>query len=109
YQAAKTFSIEEREQIRNAFSPAKAKKIGRSVTLREDWENIKIDIMTDLVRQKFNISSFKEKLLATKDAELIEGNWWGDTFWGVCKGVGKNNLGKILMEIRKEINESITN
>jgi hypothetical protein len=61
--------------------------------------------MVDLLCQKFTNSELRQKLLATEDAILIEGNTWGDTFWGVCKGVGKNHLGKILMAIRKELQE----
>ena len=62
------------------------------------------------VKAKFSKNPIlKAKLLATGDAELIEGNWWNDTYWGVCKGVGKNKLGKILMRVRDELNkENIT-
>jgi len=59
--------------------------------------------MTDLVRQKFSNPQLAKQLLDTKDFELIEGNTWGDTFWGVCSGKGQNNLGKILMQIRNEL------
>ena len=56
--------------------------------------------MTDLCRIKFSDPHLRSLLLATGDAELIEGNWWHDQFWGVCNGVGQNQLGKILMAIR---------
>jgi predicted NAD-dependent protein-ADP-ribosyltransferase YbiA (DUF1768 family) len=61
--------------------------------------------MRDLIRIKFSKDPLKSRLLNTGDSELIEGNWWGDKFWGVDErtGVGKNNLGKILMEIREEL------
>ena len=49
----------------------------------------------------------KEKLLATGDAELIEGNTWNDTYWGVCRGKGKNHLGKIIMEVREALKKDI--
>lgn len=57
--------------------------------------------MKDLVFQKFKNEELKIKLLQTGNEELIEGNTWGDKFWGICNGVGENNLGKILMEIRQ--------
>ena len=68
-------------------------------------KKFKLGITEDVIRQKFNNPELKEKLIATGDAELIEGNPWGDTFWGVCEGKGENHLGKILMKIRSELNE----
>lgn len=106
YQAAKTLRDIEREQIRTASTPGVAKRLGRVCTHRPDWKKIKVDIMLDLVRQKFERSSdLAEKLLATGDEELIEGNTWGDRFWGVYRGRGENNLGKILMQVREELRE----
>ena len=102
FQAAKTTDIMERLAF-TKYDPSQAKKEGRRIKLRSDWERIKLGVMEDLVRQKFNQPSFKEKLIATGDEELVEGNWWNDTFWGVCNGEGQNNLGKILMKIRTEI------
>ncbi len=62
--------------------------------------------MTDLVSQKFaNSPALKEMLLATGDAELEEGNHWGDCFWGVCAGIGQNHLGKILMRLRDKLKQ----
>lgn len=90
------------------ISPKEAKKLGKKATLRSNWDEIKVSVMEELVRQKFRDIELRNKLVSTGDSELIEGNWWGDTFWGVYKGVGKNNLGKILMKIRNEIkNEDI--
>lgn len=104
YQALKTTDYFESEAIRRANGPGLAKKLGRKATLREDWEVIKIGLMTELVRIKFTThEDLKKKLLDTGDATLIEGNYWNDTFWGVCKGVGQNNLGIILMKIREEL------
>ena len=71
--------------------------MGRIVELRPDWENIKINVMASLVAQKFMQPHLRDMLLATGDAKLIEGNTWGDRFWGQCSGVGENQLGKILM------------
>jgi len=103
FQAAKTNSEEERKAIRYEQSPGKAKRMGRHVTLRPDWNDIKVDVMRRLVKQKFACSSnLRAKLLATEERELQEGNTWGDTFWGIDlrTGMGENHLGKILMEIR---------
>lgn len=60
--------------------------------------------MEDLLRQKFSKTPLRRLLLATGEAELIEGNTWGDTYWGVCHGVGQNHLGCLLMKIRGELN-----
>lgn len=104
YQAAKTLDKHTRLKISKFDTPSYAKKYGRDVPLRPDWENVKIGIMTEIVRYKFTKhQDLKEKLLATGDANLIEGNHWGDRIWGVCKGSGQNNLGKILMKIREEL------
>ena len=68
---------------------------------RDDWEEVKLDIMTEIVSQKFlQHPHLIEMLLQTGDEELVEGNKWGDRFWGVCKDKGENHLGKILMKIR---------
>ena len=88
------------------LNPSLAKKLGRSVVLRSDWDEVKDGIMKEIVKAKFvQNKDLTKKLLATGDAELIEGNWWGDRYWGVCEGTGKNMLGKILMEVRNEIND----
>lgn len=101
YQAAKTFHVTTREEIRNAPTPGAAKLIGKRIqSLREDWEQVKQDVMIDLCIQKFNKEPYRTKLLQTGDARLIEGNTWGDVYWGMCNGIGENHLGKILMSIR---------
>lgn len=103
YQAAKTLDKKRKQLISEAPTPGAAKRWGRNVEIREDWEEIKLDIMLALVRQKFTIPELKKKLLATGKEKLIEGNWWGDTFWGVCKDEGENHLGRILMRVREEL------
>lgn len=108
FAAAKTLNLIAREEIRNALTPGSAKRKGRKVILRDGWETIKIDVMRDLLIQKFSQEPFKRLLLATGDSYLEETNNWNDTFWGVCNGVGKNNLGILLMEIRGYLVE-ITN
>ena len=100
FQAAKTLDQSLRKTIANLPQPSEAKKEGRNLQLRPDWEKIKVQVMRELLLLKFSDPELKKKLLATGKEELIEGNWWGDTFWGVCKGTGQNMLGKLLMEIR---------
>jgi ribA/ribD-fused uncharacterized protein len=103
YQAAKSLHPVTRESIRRVCTPASAKRLGRSLQIRPDWEGIKVDVMRSLLRDKFSNPTLRDLLLATGDAELVEGNWWRDTFWGVCQGRGQNMLGKLLMEIRDDM------
>jgi ribA/ribD-fused uncharacterized protein len=103
YQAAKTMDGIERMRIAAAPTPGRARRLGRSVALPADWDELKLGVMLDLLRQKFHLSEYRSKLLATGDAVLIEGNPWGDTYWGVCRGVGENQLGKLLMQVRREL------
>ena len=104
FQASKTIDMDERAKILVAKTPGEAKRLGRKVTLVLDWEKVKLDVMRDLVRQKFtNDKVLRADLLATGDAVLVEGNTWGDVWWGVCRGKGQNWLGRILMEIRSEL------
>lgn len=103
FQATKTLDKKMRK-VFTELSPSAAKYLGRHIQLREDWEQIKDTVMYQLVMYKFtHCEEIKELLLETDDIELIEGNWWNDTYWGVCKGVGQNKLGKILMEIREKL------
>ena len=103
YQAQKTLDNDERKRI-SKLGPKQAKEEGRKLTLREDWEDIKINEMYNICKAKFTQNPIlARKLLKTRDQELVENNHWNDTFWGVCNGEGLNNLGKILMRIRKEI------
>lgn len=103
YQARKTLNHDEAQLILSASTPAVAKKLGRAATLRDDWEDVKLRVMKYLVREKFQDPELARMLLKTVPHELVEGNWWGDAFWGVCRGVGENHLGKILMEVRDEL------
>lgn len=101
YQAAKTLNSVDRLRIRDAESPSAAKRLGHKAAQRPDWGRVKLPVMRHLLEQKFNHPDLKNLLLSTGDAEIIEGNTWGDTFWGVCNGVGSNHLGMMLMEIRQ--------
>lgn len=109
FQAEKTLDYGEQEKIRKVKKPGQAKQLGRNVKLREDWEDIKIKAMKCILRSKFQTKKFAKKLRDTKDVELVETNTWHDNFWGDCicdkckHSEGKNNLGKLLMEIREEM------
>ncbi len=104
YQASKTNSFVLKSYIRNCETPGHAKRAGRRVSpLIEDWDNKKVSIMEVLLSLKFGLEPFRTQLINTNDRELVEGNYWNDTFWGICKGVGENHLGKLLMDIRNEL------
>ena len=109
YQAAKTLSPAERQEIRNCESPGRAKRMGRGVTIRDDWDEIKLTIMESLLRYKFILGAsgrdLGERLCSTYPKKLEEGNLWGDTYWGVSldTGKGENRLGRLLMKIRRDL------
>lgn len=94
------------------LSPNEAKRLGRSLKLIENWEEIKDEVMYQVCKAKFTDSNLKEKLLATGNEELMEGNTWHDNYWGDCQcekcknKKGKNQLGKTLMRIREELNST---
>ncbi len=109
FQAAKCLTDAESEMIRGCLTPREAKRMGRTVQLRPDWEEIKESVMLDLVRLKFRQNrKLAEKLLLTGTAKLVEGNRWHDNTWGKCTcrrcagEKGKNLLGKVLMAVRAE-------
>lgn len=103
FQSAKVKDLERRKQFCE-LDPSSAKKKGRNVLLRNDWEKVKNQVMYECVKDKFTRNlDLQEKLLATGNEELVEGNTWNDTYWGVCKGRGKNMLGKTLMKVREEL------
>lgn len=105
YQAHKTFDPYWFEKIKKAATPHISKKLGRQAPLRPDWEKVKLQVMIASLRLKFEYESpMSFKLLATgRDTHLEEANWWGDEFWGTCRGKGENWLGKCLMEVRSEL------
>ena len=100
YQAAKTDDIVARARICAAVSPGGAKHAGKSVHMRVGWEQAKMTVMARLLNEKFQDPKLRGKLLATRPRPLIELNYWGDRFWGVCRGQGENWLGKLLMFLR---------
>lgn len=103
FQAQKCISESDKQQFCE-LPPGKAKRLGRKVLLRNDWEDVKDEVMYRVVLAKFSQHpTLAQQLYDTRDAELIEGNDWNDTYWGVCNGVGENKLGKILMKVRSDL------
>jgi ribA/ribD-fused uncharacterized protein len=110
YQSTKTLVPEERQLIIESSSPGKAKRLGRRkedggiVTLRPDWYDVRLGTMRVILEAKFAIPELEEKLLSTGNLRIIEGNSWGDVYWGVdsVTGIGKNMLGQLLMQIRED-------
>lgn len=107
YQSAKCTSLQERIVIQIAATPGKAKRLGHKVTMCQNWDAIRVDVMRSLLVQKFSNPSLKDMLLNTGEQQLIEGNAWGDKFWGAVlengRWVGQNKLGNLLMQIRNEL------
>lgn len=108
YQAAKTEDMPWAYRIRAAKTPGQAKKLGRQCPIRADWEDMKNALMRHYVWQKFyDHPELAEKLKATRGRRLVEGNTWGDKYWGKVKEngvwVGRNQLGITLEEIRSSL------
>jgi len=108
YQAMKCDNDEQIGFISRLKTPAEAKKAGRKISIRKDWDSIKLEVMLYAQRQKYKNEELKTMLLETGDKHIQEGNYWNDRFWGVClkTGEGENNLGKIIMYVREEIKAS---
>jgi len=113
YMACKTNNRTDKEKILN-MPWWEAKKYGRRVQLRLDWDRVKLSIMSDLVSQKFRWHpELQQKLLATGDVQLMEGNSWHDNYWGTCFCLkcrqirSENHLGTLLMQIRAELREEM--
>lgn len=108
YVASKTKDEEMRKKIASISSPYEVKRFGRKIALREDWDRVKLMEMRKILEYKFSplrsdipLSDWLEK---TAPRQLIEGNTWGDKFWGQCPlGNGRNELGKLLMSIRDDV------
>lgn len=109
YQAAKILDGEQQEKIRLAPTPGRAKRLGRQIEMRPDWDEVKFDLMREVLRAKFADPVLAAKLVATYDRILVEGNTWGDRIWGMTQDAatgrwtGRNMLGRLLMELRREM------
>ena len=105
FQSAKSLDPEVRDSF-SRMGGKEAKSAGRNVLLRKDWEGVKDALMEEIVRAKFAQNpELLRQLVETGDMELIEGNRWHDTYWGVdtFSGEGENHLGIILMKVRAEL------
>lgn len=100
YQALKCKYYNEFLEVKNCDTPGQAKRLARQKIMRDDWEQIKTQVMFHLLQQKFSNPEVWALLVATGNQLIVEGNEWGDTFWGVCRGKGENHLGKMIMAIR---------
>jgi len=105
YVGMKTTDILLREEISKLETPGKAKRFGRKIDVRDDWDDIKISTMRYALDQKFSKDPYKTLLIETGDMEIQEGNFWQDKFWGVDFETkeGKNILGKMIMKIRDSL------
>ena len=102
FQAQKCADKKDREQFAH-LSPGDAKRMGRRVSLRPDWEDVKVNVMRDIVTAKFEQNpDLREQLMRLKEIYLEEGNTWGDRVWGTVDGKGANLLGQILMDVRDD-------
>jgi len=102
FQAQKCDSGKDHQAFVN-LSGAEAKAKGKQVKMRDDWNEVRLKIMWDVLQAKFaQHPDLVAKLIATEDEEIQEGNTWNDKFWGVCDGEGMNHLGIMLMAIREE-------
>jgi ribA/ribD-fused uncharacterized protein len=101
FQAAKATNERDRVYVADADTCKEAKRRGREIKCRPDWDFERVLIMLEICQEKFKQhDDLREKLIATGDQMLVEGNNWGDTYWGVCNGEGSNVLGTTLMFIR---------
>lgn len=100
YQMHKPKFESDRLEVSFARTPGEAKRLANLCVPVNDWHEIKLAIMEKVLRAKFDEPNARALLLSTRGRNLIEGNTWGDIYWGVCNGAGHNHLGKLLMKIR---------
>lgn len=110
YMACKNTSPEWKELCRTS-SASEAKRESKKILLRDNWDEVKLRVMKACLEQKFAQEPYRQKLIDTGDENIIEGNYWNDTYWGVDlkqdPNWGENHLGRIIMSIRKEIQNKI--
>ncbi len=105
YQACKAKVQPAQDAILTSLTAGSAKKKGRQCTMRDGWDEMKDDVMLDLLRLKFTVPALRTALMSTEDAYIEEGNTWGDVYWGRYRGRGKNMLGVLIMQVRQEITQ----
>ncbi len=98
----KSFDKEYQKKIKKANNPAVAKKLGRQVKLRPDWDQVKLSLMIEILYAKFSQNAdLKEILLNTNGVKIHEDcndPWWGG---GPNYPGGRDYLGRALMSVRK--------
>ncbi len=118
FQAAKATTLEDMMYVAEAHTPGEAKRRGRSIKIRPDWEVIKDDVMYTILKSKFtDDQEMWERMIATVPEYdgFCEDNWWHDNYWGDCQCerckdiFGQNKLGKLLMQVREEIVQDVLN
>lgn len=90
----------------STMTASESKRQGRRVKLRHDWDEVKYEIMHDLIKLKFsNNEGLKQTLLDTGNRQIVEGTWHNDRIWGIdlSTGIGTNWLGEILEKVREEL------
>lgn len=105
YQAAKTDVMSSKQWIASSKSPGESKRRGRTLMIVNNWDDIKVNSMLEILFLKFNDPYLKQLLLSTGDEHIQEYNTWGDRFWGVCNGEGLNFLGVLLMFVRVSLRQ----
>ena len=103
YMAQKATNREDMVYIATSPNPIEARRRGKTIKLREDWDDIRLDVMYKANLSKYKDPIMRRRLQQTGNRYLEETNWWNDKFWGVCNGQGQNNLGKIIMRVRYEM------
>lgn len=107
FQASKSLDQDIRRQFLTLSAREARKKGKEEIKAREDWKDVKLNVMYKILREKFSKQPCRNMLIETGDAYLEETNYWHDTFWGVYNGIGENHLGRLLMLVRDEIKEGI--
>ena len=106
YMSAKSDDVEWKKFCSNQNNKAgDVKRQSRNITLKKDWNEIKLEVMANCIKQKFNAEPYRIKLLETGTQHIQEGNRWNDKFWGVClkTNKGENHLGRLIMDVRSAL------
>ncbi len=105
FQGAKMSDKADSNKIAACKTPGDAKRLGRKLKMRDDWESVKENVMYEILKIKFSKPEFRSQLLKTGNAHIEEGNNHGDRYWGTVDRQGKNRLGIIIMKIRDELKD----
>lgn len=110
FQAMKTLDLEERRMVAACATPGQAKRAGRKVTLRDDWEDLKFPVMVYAQTKMVELDpAYADRLRNSPDDQLIEWNTWHDNIWGQCTCPkcadipAQNLLQKALIQIRQTL------